>query len=204
MGYTHYYYMPKEILNDHWYGELVMSDGSIPMMHRQVDIIISEFISRYNTYVQAHPDTLAKVEVMELHTDTRTVSVSLDDEQKEIDSGLIVPNRTRYTFIHFNGIGDNAHESFTFPPKIDIRASLHLPPTESKYEFEFCKTANKPYDQCVTAFLLIAKQHLKDYIILKSDGMPEDWIKGNDMAGYNDINGMTNMLTADFDREVEQ
>lgn len=41
--------------------------------------------------------------------------------------------------------------------------------------FEFCKTAYKPYDIAVTAFLIIAKHHLGELIEVSSDGDNKDW-----------------------------
>ena len=64
-----------------------------------------------------------------------------------------------------NGIGDDSHETFS----INIDDS----------DFEFCKTAQKPYDDVVTTILLTAKFHLGDAIKVSSDGgWVVDWIKG--------------------------
>ena len=45
--------------------------------------------------------------------------------------------------------------------------------------FNCCKTNYKPYDIAVQICLIIAKQHLKDKIRVRSDGRPEQW---NDAA----------------------
>jgi hypothetical protein len=41
--------------------------------------------------------------------------------------------------------------------------------------FGFCKTAFKPYDWAVTAFLIIAKHYLGDRILVHSDGTSANW-----------------------------
>ncbi|RLI84072.1 hypothetical protein DRP07_02200 [Archaeoglobales archaeon] len=54
--------------------------------------------------------------------------------------------------------------------------------------FGFCKTAYRPYDIAVTAFLIIAKHHLGDKIIISSDGEIQHWYDAmhicQDVLGY--------------------
>lgn len=60
-------------------------------------------------------------------------------------------------YININGVGDNAHETF------------HI--TKKKMEdFNFCKTARKPYDLTVTSILLVIDEHAKDCFRIGSDG----------------------------------
>lgn len=67
--------------------------------------------------------------------------------------------------------GDCSHESFV------------LEPTFQGYEqtdklgrfFAFCKTAYKPYDLAVTAALIVARHHLGDALGVASDGESRDW-----------------------------
>lgn len=58
--------------------------------------------------------------------------------------------------VRFNGVGDDAHETFVFSKKID--------------DFNFCKTQRKPYDELVCACLEFAKNIFKDDISVSSDG----------------------------------
>ena len=68
------------------------------------------------------------------------------------------------TRIDFNGIGEEAHEPFVFPG----------PP-----QFNFCKTAYKPYDEVVTACLIVARDHFPAKVLeIGSDGRWEDWEQG--------------------------
>ena len=61
--------------------------------------------------------------------------------------------------IWLNGAGDEGHETFVLTPK----------PTA----FEFCKTAQKPYDLIVCAILAVAHEHAG--ISVRSDGDAPDW-----------------------------
>ena len=49
------------------------------------------------------------------------------------------------------------------------------PANEVGKYFEFTKTAYKPYDLAVTVALVIAKHHLKEQIVIRSDGNMENW-----------------------------
>lgn len=66
--------------------------------------------------------------------------------------------------VRFNGVGDDAHETFVF---------------SKKSGFNFCKTQRKPYDAVVCACLLTAKNIFGSNINISSDGdNDDDKIKG--------------------------
>jgi hypothetical protein len=66
--------------------------------------------------------------------------------------------------IVFNGIGDDAHEDFRFPGALG---------------FNFTKTQWKPYDEVVTAALIVARAHFSvEELEIKSDGDWEAWTPG--------------------------
>ena len=50
--------------------------------------------------------------------------------------------------------------------------------------FRFCKTAYKPYDLAVNVCLVIAKHHLKDDIVVSSDGTKNNWIEGQQFCQH--------------------
>ena len=58
------------------------------------------------------------------------------------------------TIIHFNGIGENGHETFCLEPDCN----------------KFCKTARKPYDLPTCEILLVLKHHYGNKFDLSSDG----------------------------------
>lgn len=81
-----------------------------------------------------------------------------------------------YINCRFNGIGEDGHETFSV----------------SKDNFDFCKTAHKPYDTVVCQVLLIY-QHFFD-IDLSSDGFFNNQPKGNtyevgDTVGLEHLDG---------------
>jgi len=75
--------------------------------------------------------------------------------------------------IHFEGIGENAHETFLL--------------LRTQVDFDFCKTAQKPYDVVVCAVLAIAFEHAPDYIKPSSDGKCEDWQAGVDLCASSGV-----------------
>lgn len=68
--------------------------------------------------------------------------------------------------ICFNGVRDLGHETFY----LSTRGS----------DFEFCKTARKPYDTAVVAILCLLHHHTG--IDVSSDGGPSDWERGLEFA----------------------
>ena len=64
------------------------------------------------------------------------------------------------------GVGANAHETFYIE-----RGSIRL---------NFCKTALKPYDELVTAVLILAR-YTFDSFSLSSDGEWSNWLLGRDL-----------------------
>ncbi|MBT7930200.1 hypothetical protein HN682_09925 [Candidatus Peregrinibacteria bacterium] len=96
-------------------------------------------------------------QIVDILTDTNLIDLlDNDKEQFQIDKELIM----------FNGIGDDGHETFYFP-------------RDRNENFNFCKTAHKPYDICVQISLIVLKYYLKSEIDIKSDGENSDWQDAN-------------------------
>jgi hypothetical protein len=73
--------------------------------------------------------------------------------------------------IMFDGIGEDGYETFGFPL---------APFMADRPEFQFVKTAAKPYDEVVTACLIVARDHFRPEVLtIASDGtwLP-DWVAG--------------------------
>jgi len=79
-------------------------------------------------------------------------------DQPLVDDGYII----------FNGIGDNGHETMVLQ--------------RQGFGFQFCKTARKPYDRVVTALLILANFHSPYTWVITSDGEPDDWQEGLELA----------------------
>ena len=96
--------------------------------------------------------------------------------------------------------GDCSHEAFSLSQKLETTMERHdgstyelepqgeysslinqdgtrdrNPANDVEKYFEFTKTAYKPYDLAVTVALVIAKHHLKEQIVIRSDGNMENW-----------------------------
>lgn len=72
--------------------------------------------------------------------------------------------RIEETYVAFNGVGGEGHETFT----------IALDDTG----FNFCKTGEKPYDTVVTASLILLKATLGENVIVSSDGNWSNWEGG--------------------------
>jgi len=76
-------------------------------------------------------------------------------------------------YIRLNGCGDEAHETFTWCAEIPpVDESWSNDPDE---DFDFCKTAMKPYDAVVCALLILAKSVYGPGVRISSDGEWNGW-----------------------------
>lgn len=122
MGYTHYWDMPDELMD-----EKVLED-------------VKRVLNKYEGVIQAEFN----------------------------ESGQPIVNKD---VIKFNGVGDEAHETFYLGPAV---------------QSGFCKTDGKPYDKAVCETLLVLKAHYGDKFNLESDGffvskenLKEEKLKGS-------------------------
>jgi hypothetical protein len=75
--------------------------------------------------------------------------------------------------IRFNGVGEMSHETF----------SIYRKPKPEQREFDFCKTARKPYDLMVCATLSLYWHFFKDEgVKIDSDGDKSDWEPARDLV----------------------
>jgi hypothetical protein len=104
--------------------------------------------------------------------------VPLGDANGSFDSKPVFNSRC----IMFNGIGYDSHET----------ASVY----KAASEFEYCKTARKPYDEVVVEFYKLIRKHAPE-TVLSSDG-------GDEVFGGKKImiNGQYTYLTGGFDVKV--
>lgn len=71
--------------------------------------------------------------------------------------------------IRFNGVGDDGHETFIVSKK-------------HSSDFNFCKTAQKPYDEVVVAVLCAANSIAPSALDISSDGDAGCWKNGCALA----------------------
>lgn len=129
-------------------------------------------------------------------TVNRGISISIRPDEQPCSAHELLAERqmlltTPNQRIFFNGTGDLSHETFVL--------------TQHNGGFEFCKTAMKPYDTLVTAFLCYLGTHYHDHIRISSDGDADDWQEGLTFA--NDVFStpvhLPGGLTPDDDEENE-
>lgn len=76
-----------------------------------------------------------------------------------------------YGGLNINGKGDDGHETFTLRE--------HYNQNDGS---DWCKTAQKPYDDVVVACLATLKYYLKNNIRVDSDGVKKEWDQGTELA----------------------
>jgi len=81
--------------------------------------------------------------------------------------------------ISFNGVAPQNHETFTLDRAMQP-PNLRLP--EKDHFFNFCKTAQKPYDLMVMCVLLVANALEPDVITYATDGAESDWQPAIDLV----------------------
>jgi hypothetical protein len=84
--------------------------------------------------------------------------------------------------------GDCSYETFYFPRVFDKPYASEYRWNGKEYWFDFCKTAYRPYDLAVNCFLIIVKHYLKEDLIVHSDGSLMQWADAmavcQDVLGY--------------------
>lgn len=78
--------------------------------------------------------------------------------------------------------GDCSYETFNFPREMEADSYWQSNERHKDLFFNCTKTAFRPYDLAVTAFLIIAKHHLGERIIVSSDGEDENWMEAKQVC----------------------
>lgn len=102
-----------------------------------------------------------------------TIGIKLGDWSGENGTS---PQFTEGEF-SLNGIDDMSHETFTWkamPTQVEWRKN-------EPEIFDFCKTAQKPYDAVVTAILIRAKEIYGSCVSISSDGDWSEWQDGRNL-----------------------
>ena len=102
-----------------------------------------------------------------------TIGIKLGDWSGENGTS---PQFTEGEF-SLNGIDDMSHETFTWkalPTQVEWRKN-------EPEIFDFCKTAQKPYDAVVTAILIRAKEIYGSCVSISSDGEWSEWKDGRNL-----------------------
>lgn len=104
--------------------------------------------------------------------------VAVEELGIEIGDGLGASKNPEVALdrVAFNGYRELSHETFVWE-------------RDANREFNFCKTAQKPYDALVTACLLLINEIYGDAVRVGSDGNWNDWKVGRHL--YEKAFGLT-------------
>lgn len=83
--------------------------------------------------------------------------------------GIGIDNASGDNTVFFNGVGEESHESFCIRRK-------------KNENFDFTKTARKPYDLAVTSCLIAFKHFFEDKAEITSDGDDTDWLPAKELC----------------------
>ena len=113
--------------------------------------------------------------LIEKLVDTPEAKAILAEEYDEPSKPALVGE----DLIKFNGKDDEGHETFYFPRFMQSNAYSFK---EDGLLFEFCKTAQKPYDKYVVASIILAKVIFGKDVKFSSDGDLEEMGDGKVLA----------------------
>jgi hypothetical protein len=111
--------------------------------------------------------------VEKIFAEAKTRGIEIGDAFGETATPEITETR-----VAFNGMGDDAHETFSWDA-VSPRQPMHA--VGQPMLFDFCKTALKPYDTVVVAVLLWLKDCYTDAVEISSDGYWSEWYDGRDL-----------------------
>ena len=175
MGYTHYWYRPREIQEQtflkikHDFLKLVL-----PLQKAGVTLagpwgvaapVIRNDVIAFNGPIDCGHSPGYELSIPWPAPEAGGVFAQDDPVVGTWPAGNLVITRTCD--------GDCSYESFVFERSYTPH-HWEEPDEEGRF-FSSCKTAFRPYDLAVTAFLLIAKRHLKDSIQVATDGEDAHW-----------------------------
>ena len=103
---------------------------------------------------------------------TATIKAIIEASDVPVEREYMTVRKTCPIFtdddILFNGVGDDGHETFVFTREVAEEPTYR----KGEGDFQFCKTARKPYDEIVVACLIAASE--MGVITWSSDGEGED------------------------------
>ena len=181
MGYTHYWYRKPEISQTKYtaivedFGKIVLAlaDMGVQLADgcgENIPIIDNESVV-FNGYSHCgHPQN-QEVSIPWPARGASGVDCGVQSEKVAGTwfAGALLATRTCD--------GDCSYETFAFDRVEEVPDYQRKEPEfkQTGQFFQFCKTAYRPYDLAVTAFLIIAKHHLGADIKVTSDGDDEQW-----------------------------
>jgi len=202
MGYTHYWYRPKEIRPE-VFKKIVDDFKKLLPIFKMLDVQLAgplgegepiinyEEVSFNGNHNCGHPK----------------IGLGIAWPDDNVRPGVAISAEGAISGSWFAGAllnqrtcgGDCSHETFSFPRRLDEKEKplgevlfydeggnpIYTEKEKVGKYFDFCKTAFKPYDLAVNAFLIIAKHYLGRDLIVESDGDIPQWIDAIELCQSN-------------------
>jgi hypothetical protein len=175
MGYTHYWSRPAVIPETIFQAIRIDFESLIlPLADDGVQLAgaggkgppdISEELIRFNGLTECgHPKN-----------DEIAVPYPLEDAEGIGPSSTAVANIDGLVSYlkHRTCNGSCSYETFSFPRSLD--QTRRSEPAEDGLFGGYVKTGFRPYDVAVTAALIVAKRHLRDRLVIESNGGDPQW-----------------------------
>lgn len=177
MGYTHYWYRPKEI-RGHTMSDIVNDFMSIIPVLADIGVHLAGGDGAGEPEINVD---MIKFNGVADCGHAKNSEISIPWPSKEA-GGIAKYGENNKAENWFAGAvidkrccnGDCSYETFFFPRVID-KDFKQGHNKRKDLLFDFCKTAYRPYDLAVNVFLVIAKHRLRDNIIVSSDGEMVHW-----------------------------
>ena len=175
MGYTHYWYRPK-VIPPGVYSQIVRDFRRILPTLEKCGVRLAGGLGEGEPQIDEEEVWFNGAKNCGHPKDDFSIAWPSRDAQ-----GIAAPGEDVKVGTWFAGVelqkrscdGDCSHETFVFPRV--LKPHEWEKPRKNGLYFDFCKTAFKPYDLAVTAFLVIAKHYLGDSLIVHSDGDEPHW-----------------------------
>ena len=187
MGYTHYWYRPKEIPADKMADIAADFSRLVPYLcdlgvfiadgHGKGFPTIDKELVCFNGLAKCGHAENAKVVIPWPSKDASGVASGPGEIAGHWFAGAVLDTRRCN--------GDCSYETVYFPRVMPADSFFqehnrdgYGTNTGTGLFFGCCKTAYRPYDLAVNAFLVIAKHHLGDRCLVSSDGEIQHWLEG--------------------------
>lgn len=186
MGYTHYYYQKPRLNQTQFFKVARDFKKMVPVM-QHLGVKLGDYHGENTPIIR--PDEIAFNGFSKCGHTQKDLGIAwpapdakgiLKDGVRTILSDITKSNWSWGAELQARTCGgDCAHETFSL-----MQESDQTPDQKTGYVFECTKTAYKPYDLAVNVALIIAKEYLKDDIVILSDGTDSNWVEGKQLCQH--------------------
>lgn len=190
MGYTHYWYRAKRIDGEHYKAIVDDFHKIVPVLERE-GVKLGDGIGKYEPIID-YDEIVFNGSVRCGHPKNHEVVIPWPTKAANgVGASAVAIDGHWFAGVQLQTRccdGDCSYETLSFPKVLTDKEpvgevsyyDMSRQPVYNKKAivgryFDCCKTAFRPYDWAVTAFLVIVKHYLGDKIIVQSDGELPQW-----------------------------